>query len=326
LQPAIDYFHEVVTIDPDFARGWDALATAYLGYPYYSAAGYQTRDLAEGAAKKALELDPDMPDSHGVLATFAYARGEWQRSEALYLQGIRRDEQSAMAHFRYAEFLGNSGKIMQSLVQLRRTIALDSAHQEAQLSMAFAHLQFRDYAGAAERFSSLWQRGQQTDLCWMGYFISMVYLKEQAKVAAWIDAATSDDERKELLRRFVAAELGGSDDPDLATSLAVFFRDRPDSSLAIVLLNRLGAQQEALGLLNARFDAGAPLDFRPLWLPSAFADSQSDYVAFLERVGLIDYWESSGLGDVCVPRNQEIVCDAPALIPDALRSILSSGT
>ena len=57
-------------LTPDFARGWAALATAYLTYPSYSPRGYATWNDAEPAAQKALELDPDIADAYGVLATF----------------------------------------------------------------------------------------------------------------------------------------------------------------------------------------------------------------------------------------------------------------
>ena len=39
MQPAIDSFAEAVKIDPQFARAWAALASAYLSYPSYSPKG-----------------------------------------------------------------------------------------------------------------------------------------------------------------------------------------------------------------------------------------------------------------------------------------------
>ncbi|MDX1480290.1 MAG: hypothetical protein R3315_01360, partial [Woeseiaceae bacterium] len=322
LQPAIDLFREAVRIDPDFGRGWGALATAYLTYPSYSAAGRQTWYLAEEAAQKALELDPDIPEAYGVLATFAYTRQRWRESESLYLEGIRRDERSATAHYWYGEFLAIVGKQKQSVEQFRRTLELDPTYQPPQLNIAFAKVAFRDFVGARAQFRDLWQRGHRTPLSWMGNFMSSVLTEHYDEASDWIDGAEMGDDQKALLRRFVAIRAGEADDAALGEDLMTYFWRRPDYPLAVWMGGLLGAADRVLALLNARLDNGWLVEPRPLWAPGVNLDDDPGFEAFLERMGLINYWDASGWSDVCRRHAGEIRCDAADLTPETLRRIL----
>jgi TolB-like protein/DNA-binding winged helix-turn-helix (wHTH) protein len=125
LQPAIDAFSEAVRIDPKFARGWAALASAYLTYPGYSSAGFATWHLAEDAANTARALDPDIPEVYGVLGTFAQNRLQWAEAHAMFAEGVRLGANSATAHFWYSEHLAKTGRFQESSTHLKRAMLLD---------------------------------------------------------------------------------------------------------------------------------------------------------------------------------------------------------
>ena len=110
LQPAIDQFVEAVRIDPDFAEAWAALAAAYLSFPTYSPAGGETWHLAEDAATKAIQLNPEIASAYGVLATFHQSRFEWQQAERLFLEGLRRNPRDATTNYWYGQYLTVVGK------------------------------------------------------------------------------------------------------------------------------------------------------------------------------------------------------------------------
>jgi len=67
LEPGVGMLAEAVKVDPDFAKGWSALASAYLTYPSYSRKGNATWRMAEEAAFKAVELNPRLPEPYAVL-------------------------------------------------------------------------------------------------------------------------------------------------------------------------------------------------------------------------------------------------------------------
>lgn len=153
--------------------------------------------------------------------------------------------------------------------------------------------------------------------------MSLVLLGDYDEAMVWIDIAATDDRQKALLRRFVAVEAGTNVDGELAADMSQYFWNRPDYPIAIWMWSQLGANQEMLSLLTSRLDRGRLIEFRPLWGPGVDLSREPGFTDFLERSKLIDYWETSGWGDVCVLQKSEIQCNAPQLTPENLRSILS---
>ena len=77
LQTAIEYFERAIDLDPDFALAYTGIADAYsiLGfYHFISAEEATSRALA--AARKALELDPDLAQAHASLG-FVHLTISW---------------------------------------------------------------------------------------------------------------------------------------------------------------------------------------------------------------------------------------------------------
>lgn len=323
LQPAIDNFLESVKIDPNFARGWAALATAYLTYPNYSPRGYATWSLAENAAEKALELDPDIGEAYSVLATFAYTRFDWLESERLYREGIERAETSATAHFWYGQFLEIVGKRTASVRRVKRAVELDPTYLPPQLTMGFAHLAFGDLDGAAASLESLWQdRNLRTPLCWTANLMVSILTGDATGARDWIDSGPVDATQKQLLERFVSADLLGQPDPSLVADLRIYFWRRPDYPLGLWLMARRGGFEDVFALANNRLDDGLQLELRSLWAPGTALRDQPQFLELLNRVGLIAYWDASGWGDVCVQRDAGVDCSASSITPDLLKQTL----
>ena len=324
LQPAIDYFREAVQIDPEFGRGWAALATAYLTYPSYSPRGYATWNEAEPAARKALDLDPDIAEAYGVLGTFAQTRFEWSRAEDLFLEGIRRDPQSATANYWYAEFLEIVGKHADSVAYLRRAMALDPTYRPPRLMFAITHMNFRDYETAADLMLEVWQSGHSMALSWVLNFMTAVYRRDASVAEEWLEVGRIDDTSKGLLRRFIAVDLHQQADAALIADVASHYWRRPDYPFGVWLLSRLGGYEEVFGLLNNRLDKSRLLDTRPLWAPEIGMRDHPGFVDLLNRVGLVDYWDSSGWGSMCVREADAVDCSGSGMTPELLRTLLSA--
>lgn len=327
LQPAIDSFLEAVKIDPDFARGWAALATAYLTYPSYSPRGYATWNLAEEAAQKALELDPDIAVAYSVLAVFAHTRFEWIRSEDLYRKALELSDQDATAHYWYGQFLEIAGKRVASVRHIKRTIELDPTYLPPQLTMGITHYSFGDLDGASLYLDELWwDRGFRTTLSWLGNFVVAVLRSDSAAALDWIERGPIDAAQKRLLERFVNADLEGRLDPGLVTELKDFYWRRPDYPLGLWLLARLEGYDEVFALANNRLDRGLQLEFRSMWAPGTALRERPEFFELLDRIGLIDYWDASGWGSLCVKRENGIDCSAKHLTPDLLQRALLGDT
>ena len=323
LQPAIDYFQEAVKIDPEFARGWSALATAYLTYPSYSPRGFQTWNLAEGIATKALELDPELAEPYAVLATFAYSRFQWSEAERLFLEGIRRDPLNATTQYWYGQFLEVAGRHADAARQLRLVIDLDPSYLPPKLTMAFMHLFFQDYNNAAAQFGEHWTKVSNKRLTWMGAFITANLREDYEFAREWIERGSMEDEQKELLRRFVAVESGAVMDGELGEEMREYFWTRPDYPFYIWMGSRLGRFDDVFALANMRLDSDRLLATRPLWVPGSELSQQPEYLQLLERIGLLDYWASIGWTGICTQPGERISCDASRNTPDKLEAILS---
>jgi TolB-like protein/DNA-binding winged helix-turn-helix (wHTH) protein/Tfp pilus assembly protein PilF len=91
LQNAISYFNQAIAKDPNYALAYSGLADVYNVLPNYG--GNQNEDFprSNGAARKALELDPSLAHPHAVLGAnemqhdwdFAGGEAEFKKSFAL---------------------------------------------------------------------------------------------------------------------------------------------------------------------------------------------------------------------------------------------------
>jgi TolB-like protein len=77
VQDSIAYLEQAVELDPNFAVAWQYLAAAYAVVPYYT---FRHEDLetyltrSDRAAKRALELDPELTFPHAILGSNMTAR------------------------------------------------------------------------------------------------------------------------------------------------------------------------------------------------------------------------------------------------------------
>jgi TolB-like protein len=78
LRQAIERFHRAVDRDPGYARAHAGLASAYASLATSADAvpAADARALAEASARRALELDPDLPEGHVVMSAIA-CRFDW---------------------------------------------------------------------------------------------------------------------------------------------------------------------------------------------------------------------------------------------------------
>ena len=200
LAPAVQSFAEAIRIDPEFARGWAALASAYLTWPAYSREGYATWQLAEDAAKRAIDLDPDLAEPYAVLSTFAERRNEWIEADRLFREAISRDDNSATSHYWYGEHLSKTGRYADSVRHMQRAIDLDPTYLPPQADFAYSVLHFRDYEGAAARFQAVWDKGLRSLTSWQGNFVSSMALGDSELAHGWVDVGPLPEPAKAMLQ------------------------------------------------------------------------------------------------------------------------------
>jgi TolB-like protein/DNA-binding winged helix-turn-helix (wHTH) protein/Flp pilus assembly protein TadD len=123
----IAWFDEAIRKDPAFAQAYVGLASAYaaLGTVFVGAPPNETRPKVINAARKALELDPDLADAHVLLADMYMRQWKWAEAEAEYRRALDLNPNDAAAHDRFSDWLLCHGRVDEALAWARRARDLD---------------------------------------------------------------------------------------------------------------------------------------------------------------------------------------------------------
>jgi TolB-like protein/DNA-binding winged helix-turn-helix (wHTH) protein/tetratricopeptide (TPR) repeat protein len=123
----IAWFDEAIRKDPTFAPAYVGLADAYgkLGTVFVGAPPSETRPKVISAARKALELDPDLADAHVLLANMYMRQWKWAEAEAEYRRALDLNPNDAAAHDGFSDWLLCHGRMEEALAWARRARDLD---------------------------------------------------------------------------------------------------------------------------------------------------------------------------------------------------------
>ena len=153
LKAAAEFFDKAVAQDSSYAAAWAGLADVYAvqGYMGY-VSDPELLDKARSAARRALALDSQIPESHTALANldfnffwnFPEAKAEIQKALAL-------DPNSAYAHEVSCWIEVGTGKSQEGLVECRRAVELDPLSVLNNMILAWEYDFARDYKHAIEQ-------------------------------------------------------------------------------------------------------------------------------------------------------------------------------
>ena len=132
LRNAITAFGRAVDLDPEYAEAYSGLAdsnvlAALFGFLPYRA----TMDEGLTAARRAVELNPDLGMAHTSLGFGLWNLGEWNGAEQEFEQAIRVSPQYAPAHQWYALLLVTTGRADEAVVEAERAVELDPVYRQA---------------------------------------------------------------------------------------------------------------------------------------------------------------------------------------------------
>ncbi len=103
LKRAVDSFQKAIEKDPNYALAYVGLAdTYYVASGYGALPSRESIPLGEAAAKKALELAPNLGAAHSAMAGVQSARWDWAAAEREYKRAIELDSNDARVHYFYS--------------------------------------------------------------------------------------------------------------------------------------------------------------------------------------------------------------------------------
>jgi TolB-like protein/DNA-binding winged helix-turn-helix (wHTH) protein len=151
LELAISYFEQAIEQDPDFALGYSGLSDAHLFRIGYAAAPEaETVEIAHGFAQRALELGPELAETHASLGLLQEHMGNPERARDAYLRAVELKPQYSMAQMWLGNTLTELRDIDGSFAHLSIARDLDPLHPQVQFNYATSLMLQGRYEDAKE--------------------------------------------------------------------------------------------------------------------------------------------------------------------------------
>jgi TolB-like protein/Tfp pilus assembly protein PilF len=156
IERAAGYFEDSIKRDPTFAPAYVGLATAYtgLGTIFGGVPPAETRPKVKNAAKRALELDPNLADAHVLLANVLQEEWLWAEAESEYKRALELAPNSAAAQAGFSLWLLCQGRTDEAVEWIERARRLDPTVVSG-VSVGWILFQSRRYDEAVHEFRSV---------------------------------------------------------------------------------------------------------------------------------------------------------------------------
>jgi len=122
---ALALLEQAVKLDPDYAPAWSQLADRYHYHGLYGRGGAETYSRAVEAAKRALELDPEMVRSQVQLIMISVEQGNLAAAYGAADRLIARRPKVGQAYFVRSYVLRYAGALQQAIRDCDTALALD---------------------------------------------------------------------------------------------------------------------------------------------------------------------------------------------------------
>jgi TolB-like protein/Tfp pilus assembly protein PilF len=122
LEEGIGHFEDAIRRDPTFAPAYVGIAAAdmELSTVFIGGRPAEFRPKVESAARKALELDPELAEAHVLLANIQKDQWQWAEAEAEFRRALDLNPNDAVAQNGFADWLLSQGRPEEALAWARR--------------------------------------------------------------------------------------------------------------------------------------------------------------------------------------------------------------
>jgi TolB-like protein/Tfp pilus assembly protein PilF len=157
FEKAARYFQQAVEIDPSYARAYDGLADSYIWLGYLGGLSQtEARSRAEPPLRRALEIDPELPDAHETLAGIKhYYDWEWIEAIEAYRRALALAPNLVEARFEYALLLSSLGRFEEAISEAKRAVHLDPLSYPANRALGDVYYHARQYDRAIEQYQQM---------------------------------------------------------------------------------------------------------------------------------------------------------------------------
>jgi TolB-like protein/class 3 adenylate cyclase/Flp pilus assembly protein TadD len=153
LSAAIEYFQQVVDLDPDLALAHSGLADAYFILPEYTSEidPEVARQRSDAAARRALALDPELPEALTSMGwNHLIHHYEWQEAEALLRRAVEVEPHNTNALHWLSHVLSWQGRHAEALDAARRAVSADPLSRLMSMNLSYILMDAGDFEASIE--------------------------------------------------------------------------------------------------------------------------------------------------------------------------------
>lgn len=304
----LDAARRVTEAAPDFSFGWSAraLTALPLAQRQGSAEVAEYRREAASAARKSIELDPQNPEGYMVEAGLLPLRAYTQR-EALLKKAISvRPTECGCERQLYGDFLVSVGRMEDAVEEFQRGHDMQPLAPRSNVRLAHA-LYIVGRADEADRLLdeilAVWPYAASLQVMKIKSAFWTKRYGEALKRLRDPGLHLNSSSRDALIATFEALESGdpGQRARTVALLQGMSADRRKNDRLVVAALAALGASAEAIEAASRLIRQNS------IWLADALfepnlqaAASEPAYAGLVSRIGLTDYWRSTGRApDIC---------------------------
>lgn len=157
FESAVRCFEEALEQDPEYAAAHAGIAECccmigFMGFRPPTEVSRRARNEAE----RALAIDPDLAEAHGVLALeTGMHEWRWDEAERHFLCALELNPGYALARTWYSHLLTASGRFDEALAQVERACECDPLAPAVQTTLGIALYYARQFDRAADCFSKI---------------------------------------------------------------------------------------------------------------------------------------------------------------------------
>jgi len=187
---AVQYFHQAIDRDSNFALAYSGLADSDILLALYGE-GHTKVTEAKQAAEKALQLDDTLAEAHTSLAAVRILDAwDWQNAELEFQRALQLNPNYAQAHHWYGNLLlGPEGRNQEAMAELQRAQELDPLSTIIMADAGFAYY----LAGRYDLALPIYQKvlAANPDFVPVHFYLSQYY-RQTGQYDLWIKEIVED--------------------------------------------------------------------------------------------------------------------------------------
>jgi tetratricopeptide (TPR) repeat protein len=196
LRTALEYFRQAVDADPGYALGYAGMADTYYQLSSTVIPADEAMPKARAAAKRALELDPQLAEGHAALGAVLMGYGwAWDDAMSEFRRAIALNPNYATAYHYGGMALAVTGRTDEAKSMLRRARELDPLSRSVAVSatwpLFYARPPDRHYAEAIRELEAIRREYADFPAVYMDLIPAYVAVGQAAHAASLADTAGS---------------------------------------------------------------------------------------------------------------------------------------